>query len=209
MGQVVQLRSAVVARLTALALLCASFAACSGVSERLAHFKGPNWPFSASVGSAVHQHNTDGYRASAPGLPGHLRPRIEVSARPLQCVPYARRHAGIGIRGDAWTWWGQAEGRYQRGSRPEIGAILALRRRGRSRGHLAVVTEIVDSRTIVVRHANWLNEGRIHLDTPVRDVSGNNDWSAVRLWYTPGGVYGASTYPAYGFIYPRTETAAR
>ena len=147
--------------------------------------------------------------AVAAGVPGQLRPRIVNASSRLQCVPYAREQSGIQIRGDAWTWWGSADGRYQRGHRPELGSLLVLRRQGRSRGHLAVVTEIVDDRTIILRHANWLNRGRIHLDTPVRDVSAANDWSAVRVWYTPGGVYGASTYAAYGFIYPRTETAAQ
>lgn len=147
--------------------------------------------------------------AAASGVPGRLPPRIVSASRRLQCVPYAREQSGIQIHGDAWTWWGTADGRYQRGQQPEIGSLLVLRRRGRSRGHLAVVTKIIDDRTLVLRHANWLNRGQIHLDTPVKDVSAGNDWSAVRVWYTPGGVYGASTYPAYGFIYPRTQTAAR
>src|SRR3546814_5614904 len=30
-----------------------------------------------------------------------------------QCVPFARAASGIQIYGDAWTWWGQAEDRYQ------------------------------------------------------------------------------------------------
>ena len=34
----------------------------------------------------------------------------------LQCVPYARQVSGIRIFGDAHTWWGQAEGRYARGT---------------------------------------------------------------------------------------------
>ena len=84
-----------------------------------------------------------------------------------------------------------------------------LKRKGRSRGHLAVVTRIVSDREIVASHANWLNRGRIHVDTPIRDVSPKNDWSAVRVWYTPGKVLGKSVYPAYGFIYPSTRTAAQ
>jgi hypothetical protein len=65
-----------------------------------------------------------------------------------------------------------------------------------------VVTEIVNDREIVARHANWLNKGRIHIDTPIRDVSRNNDWSAVRVWYTPGRVFGKHDYPVSGFILP-------
>ena len=136
-------------------------------------------------------------------------PRIEPARGHLQCVPYARKHSQIEIRGDAWTWWGQAEGRYQRGRAPAVGSVLVLKRKGASRGHLAVVSQIVSDREIITHHANWLNQGRIHIDTPVRDVSPGNDWSAVRIWYTPGKVLGKSTYPAYGFIYPQVETAAQ
>ncbi len=46
------------------------------------------------------------------------------------------------------------------------------------------------------------------LGTPVQDVSANNDWSAVRVWYTPGKKYGVRTYLAHGFIYPESPMAA-
>lgn len=137
------------------------------------------------------------------------RPRIVTPQRRLQCVPYARQLSHLEIRGDAWTWWDQAKGRYQRGQRPAVGSVLVLRRKGRSRGHLAVVTQVVSDREIVASHANWLNRGQIHVDTPIRDVSPKNDWSAVRVWYTPGKVLGKSVYPAYGFIYPAMHTAAQ
>ena len=140
---------------------------------------------------------------------GAAHPRIETPKGRLQCVPYARAHSRIAIRGDAWTWWRQAEGRYRRGRAPAVGSVLVLKRKGASRGHLAVVSAIVSDREILTHHANWLNQGRIHIDTPVRDVSPGNDWSAVRVWYTPGKVLGKSTYPAYGFIYPQVETAAQ
>ena len=87
--------------------------------------------------------------------------------------------------------------------------MLVFKRKRGGRGHLAVVKRLVSPREIVVDHANWLNRGRIHLGTPVRDVSKANDWSKVRVWYTPGKVLGRSTYRTYGFIYPRTQTAAR
>jgi len=132
-----------------------------------------------------------------------LRPQIVSTAAHLECVPYAREQSGIPIRGDAWTWWQSADGLYQRSRRPSIGSVLVLSRGGHlNGGHLAVVTAILNSREIVVRHANWLNRGQIHIDTPVIDVSGANDWSAVRVWYTPGATYGARTYPASGFIHP-------
>ena len=132
----------------------------------------------------------------------HPAPRMVTARAPLQCVPFARRHVKISLRGDAWTWWNGARGRYDRGSRPRPGAVLVLKRRGNSRGHVAVVTRVAGPREIIVDHANWLNRGRIHLGTPVRDVSPNNDWSAVRVWYTPGRSWGRTAYPAYGFIYP-------
>ena len=144
-----------------------------------------------------------------PDRPRRTQPRIVTPARWLQCVPYARALSTVAIRGDARTWWRQAEGRYDRGRRPTVGSVLVLKPNGRSRGHLAVVTAILSDREIVVDHANWLNQGRIHLSTPVRDVSGAGDWSAVRVWYTPGRKYGTRRYPAYGFIYPAVATAAR
>ena len=174
-------------------LLCLALAACGGSTERGGH--------------TPHRANAYIPESTSTALPGHLRPRMVNASSRLQCVPYAREQSGIQIRGDAWTWWDQAAGRYARGQRPEVGSVLVLRRRGGSLGHVGVVSEIIDGRTIVLRHANWLNGGRIHIDTPVRDTSSAGDWSAVRVWYTPGGVYGGSTYPAYGFIYPRTVTA--
>ena len=151
----------------------------------------------------VRHHRIDGARYAG------LKPRIVSGQRSLQCVPYARHHSRIAIRGDAWTWWRKAAKRYSRGGAPRKGAVLVLKRKRSGRGHLAVVTRILGSREIVVSHANWLNRGRIHIDTPVRDVSRANDWSAVRVWYTPGNRFGSSTYPAYGFIYPGRIVAAR
>ncbi len=136
--------------------------------------------------------------------------RILVPPRPLQCVPYAREVSGIDIRGDAWTWWRSAKGHYRTGQQPQVGAVLALKRSKRLRaGHLAVVTGVLNSREILVDQANWLNQGQIHISTPVRDVSANNDWSAVRVWYIPGDIYGVRSYAAHGFIYPERLSASR
>ena len=137
-----------------------------------------------------------------PALP-RARPAMYRSGRPLQCVPYAREVSGIQLRGNAWTWWNQANGLYEKGAAPRPGAVLVFSKTRRLRlGHLAVVAEVRSSREIVVHQANWLNGGRIHRYTPVRDVSANNDWSEVRVWYTPGRVYGSRNYATYGFIYP-------
>ncbi len=125
----------------------------------------------------------------------------------LQCVPYARALTGIEIRGDAHTWWGQAEGRYQRGSAPKVGAIMAFRPHGNMRlGHVAAVRRIVDKRTVIISHANWstINGGRGHIEEDVRvvDASEANDWSRVRVWYTPNAALGTTEWPLSGFIYP-------
>lgn len=135
-------------------------------------------------------------------------PRIVSAGRPLECVPYARQLSGIQIHGDASTWWWQAAGRYRRGHVPEVGAVLVYKHKRASTGHLAVVIRVIDSRTIVADHANWLNHGRIHENTPIRDVSPGNDWTAVRTWYIPGDTWGGGIYPTYGFIYPEPVRTA-
>lgn len=148
-----------------------------------------------------------GPQALAP--PMTKRPRIVPAARPLQCVPFARDFSGIALRGNAWTWWDKAEGRYERTGRPVVGSIMVLSRTKRNPlGHLAVVTEVLGDREIVVSHANWLNRGQIHLDTPVVDVSPRNDWSRIRSWYVPGQTMGLNVYPVSGFILPEPTQSA-
>lgn len=125
----------------------------------------------------------------------------------LQCVPYARAVSGIQIYGDAHTWWGQAEGRYSRGFKPRVGAVMAFKPSGNSTlGHVAAVSRIVDKRTILVRHANWSpingRRGQIEDNVEVVDVSPENDWSEVRVWYAPLQALGGSHWPVQGFIYP-------
>lgn len=122
------------------------------------------------------------------------------------CVPYARAVSAIDLQGDAWRWWDAATGRYGKWSAPSPGAVLVFKRsKDLRRGHVAVVRSIVDSRTIVVDHANWGARGRkgiIDRDVPVIDVSAHNDWSAARVWYPPIDDFGSSTYATHGFIYP-------
>ena len=143
-------------------------------------------------------------------LPKPLLARIVVPEKPLQCVPYARSLSNIQIRGDAWTWWQQADGHYPRSVSPSAGAVMVLKKKNaNSLGHVAYVDEVIDNRTLLVSHANWLNQGRLHKHTPVIDVSEANDWSAVRFWNTEGGHYGGNTYYPYGFIYQNQMIAAR
>lgn len=150
-------------------------------------------------------------RLSAPG-PQATRyipaDSMEDDALPyLQCVPYARQVSGIQIYGDAWTWWDQAEGLYVRGSRPKRGAVMSFQPYGNMRlGHVAAVSKVIDSRTVLLRHANWSpidgRRGQIEDDVRAVDVSPDNDWSAVRVWFAPLGKLGTTAWPLNGFIYP-------
>lgn len=120
----------------------------------------------------------------------------------MQCVPYARAVTGLDIRGDAWSWWDQAAGRYERGSQPAPYAVLVLTKGVRlDLGHLAVVRRVLDRRRIRVDHANWANDGRIVTDMTVVDVSAANDWTEVRFWNPAADQWG-NVYVAKGFIYP-------
>ena len=134
----------------------------------------------------------------------------DTGQKPLQCVPYARDHSAIKIYGDAWTWWDQAAGKFQRGSSPESGAVMVLNGyAGPERGHVAVVQKIISSREIRVDHANWLDDGSIYLNDPVVDVSAGNDWSEVRVWNIQTGAWGGHTYPVQGFILPNDHRDSR
>jgi len=130
-----------------------------------------------------------------------------------QCVPYARFMSGIGLHGDAWTWWDKAAGIYARGNYPEPGAILSFPGNDRMPlGHVAVVTQVLNARKILVDHANWPNavvqHGAISRDIQVADVSPGNDWTEVRVQFGEGGPLG-SVYPANGFIYEWNEAGVR
>ncbi len=124
-----------------------------------------------------------------------------------QCARFAREFSGIEIRGDAWTWWSQAEGRYARGNRPKVGAVMSFTPSGPMRlGHVATVTRVLGDREVAVTHANWSpingTRGQIERDVLIRDVSENNDWSQVRVWYAPIADLGTTAWPVDGFIYP-------
>ncbi len=122
----------------------------------------------------------------------------------LQCVPYAREVSHIDLSGDAFLWWAEATGRYARGNTPVEGAVLNFRSiRRMPLGHVAVVTSVIDSRTILVTQANWI-PGTITNDVTVEDVSDNNDWSEVQVELGDGAKMGAP-YPTYGFIYNQPD----
>lgn len=124
----------------------------------------------------------------------------------LQCVPFARELSGIQLYGDAHSWWGQAAGRYQRGNKPQVGAVMAFQpHRNMTLGHVAAVSRIIDSRTVLISHSNWSpingRRGQIERDVRAEDVSPANDWSMVRVWYHPLQAVGSTPWPVHGFIY--------
>ena len=95
-------------------------------------------------------------------------------------------------------------GRYARGNTPVEGAVMNFRPIGRMPlGHVAVVTAVIDSRTILVTQANWIR-GAITNDVTVQDVSPDNDWSQVQVELGDSSMLGAS-YPVYGFIYNQPD----
>jgi len=72
-------------------------------------------------------------------------------------------------------------------------------------GHVAAVSRILDSRTVLLRHSNWSpingRRGQVEDDVRAVDVSEDNDWSAVRVWYDPIQSLGGTAWPVSGFIY--------
>lgn len=126
-----------------------------------------------------------------------------------QCAPYARGHSDVRLYGEAADWWHEASGRYARSHRPAPGSVLVFRRTGRlPDGHVSVVRAVVGRRRILVSQANWVHH-RISRDEPVVDVSPDNDWSDVRVWWSPAGQLGSHVYPTYGFILPDPLLADR
>jgi len=130
-----------------------------------------------------------------------------------QCAQFARLFSGIELFGDAWTWWEQALGKYARGFTPEAGSVLVFKPFGpMTRGHVAVVSQVLTDSIIQVTHANWSpvegRRGQIENNVTVVDVSQSGDWSKVKVWYRPTGDLGTTIYPTYGFVYKAAAGAA-
>ena len=86
------------------------------------------------------------------------------------------------------------------------GAVMAFSaHRNMQLGHVAAVSRVLDSRRVLLDHANWSpingRRGQIEKDVLAVDVSPNNDWSEVRVWYAPLGKVGTTAWPVDGFIY--------
>jgi hypothetical protein len=150
--------------------------------------------------------------ARPPHLPvvAAMTPSVERPLRRLFCVEYARMRSGLAVFGDAKHWWERAKNLYARLPHPVEEAVMVFSGSKRlKRGHVAVVTEIVGPRQIIVDQANWQNKGEIDHATPVLDVSVKNDWSKVRVWDIPSGQFGSRVYPISGFIAKEFKTASR
>lgn len=117
----------------------------------------------------------------------------------LWCVPFARMVSGLDLRGNAKTWWKAAKGVYDRGVQPKIGAVMSFAgSRAMPLGHVAVVSQVVSERKVLIDHANW-DRNRITLDQVAVDVSAKNDWSRVRIQNSDGSL--GRINPVNGFIY--------
>ena len=120
----------------------------------------------------------------------------------VSSAPYARALSGIALYGEADGWWLAAAGQYERSVRPEIGAVLVLRRSLRlPSGHVAVVSRLLTPRQMLVIQANWVPD-EVTEDQLAVDVSPRNDWTEVRMWWPRSNAMGGHTYLAYGFILP-------
>lgn len=123
-----------------------------------------------------------------------------VGSVPIQCAPFARAVSGVQLRGAAADWWQLSKGRYERGQTPAVGSVLVFRRTARlPDGYVAVVSRVASAREILVTHANWVRD-RVSENVPVIDVSADNDWTRVRVWWPPSGQIGVTEYSTFGFI---------
>ncbi|WP_229682708.1 CHAP domain-containing protein [Siccirubricoccus deserti] len=141
----------------------------------------------------------------------HRPPHTTATYAGISCVPYARAVSGIQVTGNGGQWWHNAAGLYARSQRPEPGAVMAFRSSGgMSRGHVAVVRQILGPRELLIDHANWagpgIRRGSIMQNVMVVDVSDRNDWTAVKVQVGHDQSSFGRTYPIYGFIHNRPDT---
>jgi hypothetical protein len=130
----------------------------------------------------------------------------------ISCVPYARSVTGMEISGNGREWWHNAAGRYARGQRPEAGSILSFPGSGgMSRGHVAVVSRVLNPRIIEIDHANWggpgIPRGTVMRNIRVLDVSDDNSWTTVRVQTGWDSTTFGREYPTHGFIHNRPATS--
>ena len=132
----------------------------------------------------------------------------------LNCVQFVKQSSPISLSGDAFAWWDHASGVYSRGSAPQEGAVMVFAKtHAMPHGHVAIVREQIDSRTLMIDHANWSrfagHRGQVEREVRVIDVSKDNDWSKVRVWYHSLSDVGQTVYPLRGFVYSQAPAPSK
>lgn len=120
-----------------------------------------------------------------------------------QCVTYAASHSEIALRGNAHTWWDHAAGVYERSHLPVAGSVMVMKSSdSMPMGHVAIISQIVSDREVLLTHANWKGDGSVETNVRAIDVSPRGDWSQVRVWFSPSHAMGIRSFATYGFILP-------
>jgi len=140
------------------------------------------------------------------GAPGSAR------AEMVNCVQFVKKASAVSLHGNAYQWWDSADGTYARGNQPQSGAVMVFSKsRHLPFGHVALVQKLIDDHTVLIDHANWSriagHKGHVERSVRVVDVSRNNDWSQVRVWYAGLADVGNTVYNLRGFVYPNTPPA--
>jgi surface antigen len=128
-------------------------------------------------------------------------------AKAWNCVQFVHQVSTLKLSGDAWKWWSNAAGLYDRGHAPVEKAVLVFDHTRRMvHGHVAIVAKKINKRLIEIDHANWSigrwGRGKISRNVRVQDVSDKNDWSMVEVWNELDNCWG-HPYKTLGFIYTR------
>lgn len=130
---------------------------------------------------------------------------MSAPAKAWNCVQFVHQVSSLKISGDAWKWWSNAVGRYDRGHAPKQDAVLVFDHTSRmTHGHVAIVAKQIAKRVIEIDHANWSiggwGRGKISRAVRVMDVSDNNDWTSVKVWNELNDCWGRP-YKTLGFVY--------
>jgi len=122
------------------------------------------------------------------------------------CVQFVKASSTFELSGNAAEWWDRAAGVYERSNEPRPGSVLVFERTRRMpAGHVALVSRVLDSVTILIDHANWSavggGDGRVRKGVMAMDCSVHHDWSSVCVWNQEFNSFGRP-YAIAGFIYP-------